>query len=396
MIESLTGDAGVRESLEQLRPSGGAVEALARVSWSVLTEPGDGVAGALIEELGASDALRLALGAGNAAGPEVSSRALADGRARWKTRADARSVVDALCGARDVGARLLIPGDAHWPTSLDDLGVHAPAVLWVRGDPRLLSAAPRVAIVGARAASAYGEMLAGDFAGELAAGGAVVVSGGAYGIDGAGHRAALGVGGKTVAFLAGGRPSVSSGPSAASSPNRRDRRRGERGPVRHCADEVAVPVTQQTHRCGERRDGGRGGRMAKRIVEHCWTRSCTGSTARRRARAGDIRFVSRLSSAPARVRRAVRHHDCRDTRALGRRAAGYVTRSRHGSRPVSRARCHEQPRCASRCRAVSTVGARARASQCPARAARARGCGATSRRGVAEGAGQRAARLTRR
>ena len=147
MIESLTGDAGVRESLEQLRPSGGAVEALARVSWSVLTEPGDGVAGALIEELGASDALRLALGAGNAAGPEVSSRALADGRARWKTRADARSVVDALCGARDVGARLLIPGDAHWPTSLDDLGVHAPAVLWVRGDPRLLSAAPRVATV---------------------------------------------------------------------------------------------------------------------------------------------------------------------------------------------------------------------------------------------------------
>lgn len=41
--------------------------------------------------------------------------------------------------------------------------------------------------------------------------------------------------------------------------------------MRHCADEVAVPVAQQTHRCGERRDGGRGGRMAKRIVEHCWT-----------------------------------------------------------------------------------------------------------------------------
>lgn len=204
MIDSLTDHAGVRESLEQLRYSGDAGEALARVSWSVLTEPGDGVAGALIGELGASDALRFALGTGNAAGSEVSSRALADGRARWKTRADARSVVDALRGARDVGARLLLPGDAHWPTSLDDLGVHAPTVLWVRGDPELLSAAPRVAIVGARAASGYGEMLAGDFAGELAAGGAVVVSGGAYGIDGAGHRAALGVGGKTIAFLAGG------------------------------------------------------------------------------------------------------------------------------------------------------------------------------------------------
>lgn len=204
MIDSLAGDAGVQESLEQVRPSGDVEEALARVSWSVFTEPGDGVAGTLIGELGASDALRFALGTGKASGSEVSSRALAEGRARWKTRADARSVADALRGAGDVGARLLLPGDAHWPTSLDDLGVHAPAVLWVRGDPGLLSAAPRVAIVGARAASGYGEMLAGDFAGELATGGAVVVSGGAYGIDGAAHRAALGVGGRTIAFLAGG------------------------------------------------------------------------------------------------------------------------------------------------------------------------------------------------
>lgn len=204
MIESLTGDAAVRESLARVRPPGDAEEALARVSWSVLVEPGDGVAGALIEELGAPDALRFALGTGKAASSEVGVRALADGRARWSTRADARGVVDALRGAGDVGARLVLPGDALWPSSLDDLGVHAPTVLWVRGDPGLLSAAPRVAIVGARAASGYGEMLAGDFAGELAADGAVVVSGGAYGIDGAAHRAALGVGGRTIAFLAGG------------------------------------------------------------------------------------------------------------------------------------------------------------------------------------------------
>ena len=109
-----------------------------------------------------------------------------------------------MSGARDVDARLIVPGDPMWPVTLDDLGAHAPTVLWVRGDPEILCAEPRVAIVGARAASGYGEMLAGDFAGELAAGGAVVVSGGAYGIDGAAHRAALGVEGRTVAFLAGG------------------------------------------------------------------------------------------------------------------------------------------------------------------------------------------------
>lgn len=61
-----------------------------------------------------------------------------------------------------------------------------------------------VSMVGARAASGYGEHVAADLAGDLAAGGAVIVSGGAYGIDGAVHRAALGVQGATIAFLAGG------------------------------------------------------------------------------------------------------------------------------------------------------------------------------------------------
>ncbi|GAA1242749.1 DNA processing protein [Microbacterium phyllosphaerae] len=204
MIESLVEDPEVRIALERLRAHGDPEEALARVAWSVLAEPGDGVAGALIAEMGARDALDLAVGAGSRVRPGTRGRTLLEGQARWKPRADPRAVADAMSGAGDVDARLILPGDPMWPVTLDDLGVHAPTVLWVRGDPEILCAEPRVAIVGARAASAYGEMLAGDFAGELAAGGAVVVSGGAYGIDGAAHRAALGVEGRTVAFLAGG------------------------------------------------------------------------------------------------------------------------------------------------------------------------------------------------
>ncbi len=57
---------------------------------------------------------------------------------------------------------------------------------------------------GARAATSYGEHVAQSLANDIAGQGGVIVSGGAYGIDGAAHRAALASGGRTVAVLAGG------------------------------------------------------------------------------------------------------------------------------------------------------------------------------------------------
>jgi len=60
------------------------------------------------------------------------------------------------------------------------------------------------AIVGTRAASSYGEHVAADLATGLAARDVAVISGGAYGIDGVAHRAALAAEGLTVAVLAGG------------------------------------------------------------------------------------------------------------------------------------------------------------------------------------------------
>ncbi|WP_350353403.1 DNA-processing protein DprA [Microbacterium sp. A8/3-1] len=209
-MEMLLGDAEVVAAARRLRPDEDVTDALARVAWSVVAEPGDAVAGTLIGELGAADALGIAFGGSrqgtfallDAAGS--GSRALSEARKRWRPRADPRAVRDALRSAHDVGAALLIPGDACWPHSLDDLGANAPTVLWVRGRAELLVAEPRASLVGARASSGYGEHVAAELAGDLAATGTVIVSGGAYGIDGAAHRAALGVSGATVAFLAGG------------------------------------------------------------------------------------------------------------------------------------------------------------------------------------------------
>ena len=116
-------------------------------------------------------------------------------------------------GARDlaqaarVGARLVCPGDDEWPSLLDDLArIDADCFgLWVRGRERLDDVVARaVAIVGTRTPTAYGEHVAGELAAGLADRGWTVVSGLAYGIDGAAHRATLAADGTTVGVLACG------------------------------------------------------------------------------------------------------------------------------------------------------------------------------------------------
>ena len=183
--------------------------AFARVIWSVLVEPGDATAGALIRHRGAVDAVRLLLDRAPAsalvaaAEGEIAPRTAAEAIARWTPRLRSDDVLRALDSAARCGATLLLPDDALWPTGLDDLGDSAPVVLWVRGDPAALRR-PGVAVVGARAATGYGEHVAMELSAGLVGRGASVVSGGAYGIDGMAHRAALASGGITVAVLAGG------------------------------------------------------------------------------------------------------------------------------------------------------------------------------------------------
>ena len=77
-----------------------------------------------------------------------------------------------------------------------------PRELFLRGDgDAALLSRPIVAIVGARACSAYGAHVARTCARDLAAAGVVVVSGLARGVDAEAHRGALEGGGATVAVL---------------------------------------------------------------------------------------------------------------------------------------------------------------------------------------------------
>jgi DNA processing protein len=184
-------------------------ELFARAIWSVLVEPGDGVAGALIDAVGAVAAAQMVIDRatpGQVSGvtqAEVSLQAAQSGLTRWRERLRAADVLRSLDSAARCKARMLVPGDPQWPDGLDALGANSPVLLWMRGNGDLLRR-PAVAIVGARAATGYGEHVAMELAAGLSARDVVVVSGGAYGIDGMAHRAALASGGGTIAVLAGG------------------------------------------------------------------------------------------------------------------------------------------------------------------------------------------------
>lgn len=113
-----------------------------------------------------------------------------------------RAAVDiALAWAQEPGAHILALGGTGYPPLLAEIP-DAPPLLFVRGDPGLLSE-PQLAIVGSRNATAGGLELTRDLAGQLAACGLVITSGLAIGVDGAAHAGAL-ESGRTIAVLGTG------------------------------------------------------------------------------------------------------------------------------------------------------------------------------------------------
>lgn len=190
------------------------LDAFARAVLGLVAEPGDGVLGRAIVAVGAPAVAEHLLARASAeaivdavveAGGDLDEREASSARDRWLPRLDHRAFVTSLAQAARVGARLVVPGDACWPVGVDELGAHAPLALWVRGRVEALAGAqPSIALVGARAATGYGEHVTMEASAGLVDRGFAIVSGGAYGIDGMAHRAALASDGTTVAFLAGG------------------------------------------------------------------------------------------------------------------------------------------------------------------------------------------------
>ncbi|GAA2861899.1 putative DNA processing protein DprA [Actinoplanes cyaneus] len=192
---------------------GSHADRMARAALTWLAEPGNRAVWTLVQQAGAPAALdRLLAG-------DVPDRWLRSAISARSAAGDAREVAaEAMRLAEEAGARLVVPADAEWPARVDTLAAleidsgmrvnrdtRPPLCFWVRGDLPLGPTLERsVAIVGARASTGYGTHVTNELAYGLAERGWTVVSGGAYGIDAAAHRATLAANGATVSVLACG------------------------------------------------------------------------------------------------------------------------------------------------------------------------------------------------
>jgi DNA processing protein len=183
------------------------------VALTWLAEPGHRTVWEMVQKAGAPATLDRLL-RGDTPDPELRAAVISR-----TAVGDARRLAEAALRRADrLGARIGVPADADWPATVDRLAtlqldeggrinqnVRPPLCLWTRGPWPLNDALDRsVAVVGARAATSYGIHVTTEIASGLAERNWTIVSGGAFGIDAAAHRAALTANGRTVAVLACG------------------------------------------------------------------------------------------------------------------------------------------------------------------------------------------------
>lgn len=122
--------------------------------------------------------------------PAESAQFCFDGRAR-------AMAVEEASRTAEQQAIFLTPEDEAYPGRLLEI-YDPPAVLWVRGNARLLNRAG-IAVVGTRQPTPYGSGMAEMLSRDLARRGMVVMSGMARGVDTCAHKGALEAGGATIA-----------------------------------------------------------------------------------------------------------------------------------------------------------------------------------------------------
>lgn len=199
---------------------------LARAALSRLMEPADLPGQAMIKVIGPWQAMRVISGYETLNDTQQSSiagllqeqagkqwRGVEEHLQRWRPRLPGLAPERDLRFISSRGGGLMIPEAEHWPTALRDLGLNEPIALWYRGgqttsEPVLAGLGQCISVVGARDATAYGEAVATEFCHDLVIAGKTIISGGAYGIDAAAHRAALQASSiveqPTIAVMAGG------------------------------------------------------------------------------------------------------------------------------------------------------------------------------------------------
>ena len=201
---------------------GRALDLVSAATISLVTEPGDRMAGALAKALGRQALLQLLI---DGFDPhrvleeiyKVNAfdyladifgdvpRTISDSRQRWIPRFSKQAVLNILQRSKQLDLSLLLAGDDFWPSGLDDLGEGAPALIFAQGNLKVLGRlASGVSVVGSRACTEYGAKVTAKLVSELAFHKRPTVSGGALGIDSHVHSQSLRNSLPTVAVMAGG------------------------------------------------------------------------------------------------------------------------------------------------------------------------------------------------
>lgn len=225
MKRFLVSDASVSTRVARLSGATSAYEiesVFARAAFSLITEPGDQFAGALVSNLSPEVLLELLLARATpdqvveklkeaVDSEEILSSfrdfggAYCDALERWTPRLKLVDVIAALDLADRHKAKILTPLSQQWPIQLNDLQDASPHCLWVKtSNIEMLEFSEALSVVGSRSATGYGEWVTSEIVADSASRKLPIVSGGAYGIDALAHRASLANDVVTVAFMAGG------------------------------------------------------------------------------------------------------------------------------------------------------------------------------------------------